>query len=152
MFGISSVELLVVLLIGVVVLGPERLPQVVRTVTKWMSQIRRFSTELQRTINAEAHLLEHNELKKQAEKELFGGKPKKKKKKTPVEPSEESPKADTVTPVPESPEITEELGRIDNDSAPAPQETAPSGTETAEKPATESDTPDAPAEENRHER
>ncbi len=79
MFGISSIELIIILLIGVVVLGPERLPQVIRTVTKWMSQFRRITTELQRTINAEVHLQEHNTLKKEAEKELFGSKPKRKK-------------------------------------------------------------------------
>lgn len=72
MFGISSFEFLVILLIAVVVLGPERLPKIMLKVTKIISEFRKISTDLQRTVNAEIHLHEHNELKKEAEKELFG--------------------------------------------------------------------------------
>lgn len=82
MFGISSVEFLVIMVIGVIVLGPERLPKVMRMFTKVMSEFRRITTDLQRAVHAEVRFNEHEELKKEAEEELFGTpKPKKKKKK-----------------------------------------------------------------------
>ena len=62
MFGISSLELLVILLVAVVVLGPERLPKIMLKVAKVLSEFRKISTELQRTVNAEIHLQEHNKL------------------------------------------------------------------------------------------
>lgn len=119
MFGISSVELIIILLIGVVVLGPERLPKVIRTATKWMSQFRRITTELQRTINAEAYLLEHNELKKEAEKELFGSKPKQAKKK---------PK-DNIAEAEKAAENTNADIIIESSSVPTPSSTENTGTE-----------------------
>ncbi|MDR2050323.1 MAG: twin-arginine translocase subunit TatB [Deltaproteobacteria bacterium] len=60
MFGVSSFELLVIILLAVVVLGPERLPKAIRTVTRLLSELRRVSTDLQRTINVEAYLQEQN--------------------------------------------------------------------------------------------
>lgn len=55
MFGIGSMELLVILLVGVLVLGPEHLPRIMRTMNKLMSDFRRVSTDFQRTLNMEAH-------------------------------------------------------------------------------------------------
>jgi sec-independent protein translocase protein TatB len=60
MFGVSSFELLVIILIALVVLGPERLPKAIRMVTRLLSELRRVSTDLQRTINVEAYLQEQN--------------------------------------------------------------------------------------------
>lgn len=71
MFGISPFELLIILLVGVMVLGPEKLPKVMRTVTKWLSEFRRISTDVQRTINAEINLEEINRQHKR-EREEFG--------------------------------------------------------------------------------
>lgn len=55
MFGIGTTEFLVILLVAVLVLGPEHLPKIMRTVTKVMSDFRRVSTDFQRTINLEAN-------------------------------------------------------------------------------------------------
>lgn len=60
MFGLGGMEILVILLVGVVVLGPERLPKVMRSFTRVMSEFRRISTDLQRTINSEINLEEFN--------------------------------------------------------------------------------------------
>lgn len=65
MFGIGTTELLVIIVVGILVLGPEHLPKLMRTVTRVMSDVRQMSTELQRTINLEAHREEWE--KKQAE-------------------------------------------------------------------------------------
>ena len=54
MFGIGTSEFLVILVVAVLVLGPEHLPRIMRTMTKVMSDFRRVSTDFQRTINLEA--------------------------------------------------------------------------------------------------
>lgn len=54
MFGIGSTELLVILVVALVVLGPKSLASVSRTLGKAMGEFRRVSTDFQRTLNAEA--------------------------------------------------------------------------------------------------
>ncbi|MDR2161920.1 MAG: twin-arginine translocase TatA/TatE family subunit [Desulfovibrio sp.] len=53
MLGIGTYEFLVIVVVAVLVLGPEHLPKVIRTVTRVMSDLRRINTEFQRTINFE---------------------------------------------------------------------------------------------------
>ncbi len=72
MFGIGSTELLVILVVALVVLGPKSLPGIAKTLGKVMGEFRRVSTEFQRTMNAEVAQDEHEKLKKEAEEELFG--------------------------------------------------------------------------------
>ncbi len=72
MFGIGSTELLVILIVALVVLGPKSLPGIAKTVGKVMGEFRRVSTEFQRTMNAEVANDEHEKRKKEAEEELFG--------------------------------------------------------------------------------
>lgn len=54
MFGIGSTELLVILLVALIVLGPKSLASVSRTLGKAMGEFRRVSTDFQRTLNMEA--------------------------------------------------------------------------------------------------
>jgi sec-independent protein translocase protein TatB len=54
MFGIGSTELLVILLVALIVLGPKNLAGISRTLGKAMGEFRRVSTEFQRTLNVEA--------------------------------------------------------------------------------------------------
>jgi sec-independent protein translocase protein TatB len=54
MFGIGSTELLVILLVALIVLGPKSLAGISRTLGKAMGEFRRVSTEFQRTLNVEA--------------------------------------------------------------------------------------------------
>jgi sec-independent protein translocase protein TatB len=60
MFDIGFSELVVLAVIAMVVVGPERLPGVVRTVGKTMGQARRFMTGLQNQIEQEIKLDELN--------------------------------------------------------------------------------------------
>lgn len=53
LFGIGPMELIFVLIIALVVLGPERLPQVVREMVKLLAQIREIYTELMGTLTKE---------------------------------------------------------------------------------------------------
>jgi len=46
MFGVSFTELLVVLIVGLVVLGPEKLPGVLGTLGRFIGKLRRFTTEI----------------------------------------------------------------------------------------------------------
>lgn len=46
MFDIGFWELAVVAIIGLIVLGPERLPVVARTLGKWVARARRYASEL----------------------------------------------------------------------------------------------------------
>jgi TatA/E family protein of Tat protein translocase len=46
MFGLSMTEILVVLVLGLVVLGPERIPQVAKTLGKALREVRKASNVL----------------------------------------------------------------------------------------------------------
>lgn len=74
MFGIGGTELLVILVVALIVLGPKSVPQIARTLGKAMGEFRRVSTEFQRTLNLEAAQDEHEKNKVDAEKEFFADK------------------------------------------------------------------------------
>ena len=48
MFGIGMTELLVILAIGLLVLGPKRLPDLARSLGRGLAEFRRASTDLRR--------------------------------------------------------------------------------------------------------
>ena len=48
MFGIGMTELLVILAIGLIVIGPKKLPELARTLGKGLAEFRRASTEMRR--------------------------------------------------------------------------------------------------------
>ncbi len=72
MFGIGTTELLVIMVVALIVLGPSKLPQIARSLGKAFGEFKRMSTDLQRTINLEVERQEHEKNVKEAEKELFG--------------------------------------------------------------------------------
>ncbi|EGY24099.1 twin arginine-targeting protein translocase TatB [Desulfovibrio sp. A2] len=76
MFGIGSTELLVIMVVALIVLGPKNLPNIARTLGKAMGEFRRVSTDFQRTLNTEIDLEDHERRKKEAEKEFFDDKTK----------------------------------------------------------------------------
>ncbi|OCG59540.1 Sec-independent protein translocase protein TatB [Gilliamella sp. Fer4-1] len=67
MFDISFGQLLLVLIIGLVVLGPERLPIAIKTVTGWIKVLRRMSAMVQLELNKELKLQELQASLKKAE-------------------------------------------------------------------------------------
>jgi len=69
MFGIGSSELVVILIVAFLVLGPSHMPKIAKTLGKAMGEFRRVSTEFQRTLNLEVEKEELEERKRQAEKE-----------------------------------------------------------------------------------
>jgi Tat protein translocase TatB subunit len=50
MFGIGMTELMVIFVIGLVVLGPDRLPELARTLGKTLAEFRRASNDLRREL------------------------------------------------------------------------------------------------------
>lgn len=68
MFDIGFGELLVVLVIGLVVLGPERLPVAVKTVAGWIRALRSLASSVQNELSQELKLQELQESLKKVEK------------------------------------------------------------------------------------
>ena len=52
MFGIGIPELLIILAIGLLVLGPKRLPELARSLGRGMQEFRRASTDLRDSLSA----------------------------------------------------------------------------------------------------
>jgi len=50
MFGIGFTELLLVLVVALLVLGPDKLPEVARTMAKAYNELRRTGLDLKRTV------------------------------------------------------------------------------------------------------
>lgn len=67
MFDIGFWELLLITVIGLVVLGPERLPSAIRSVRSWISTIRRFGDNVKNELSEELRIQELHEHLKKAE-------------------------------------------------------------------------------------
>lgn len=65
MFGIGSTELLVILVIALLVLGPKNLPKIAQTLGKAMGQFQKVSKDFQRTLNTEIALEEEADKQKE---------------------------------------------------------------------------------------
>lgn len=61
MFGIGLPELVVILAVALIVLGPQRLPEVARMLGRAYAQLRRASEEFQQTIRQDLAVLERQE-------------------------------------------------------------------------------------------
>ena len=68
MFDIGFSELLLVFVIGLVVLGPQRLPVAVRTIVGWIRALRSLATTVQNELTQELKLQEFQDSMKKVEK------------------------------------------------------------------------------------
>lgn len=65
MFDIGFLELLVIVLIGLIILGPDRLPRAVRSIQEKMRTIKQFGSRIEAEINHELRIKElHDNLRK----------------------------------------------------------------------------------------
>ena len=53
MFDIGFVEILMVAIVGLLVLGPERLPEAIRTSSKWLAKLKRGYHEIKADVERE---------------------------------------------------------------------------------------------------
>jgi sec-independent protein translocase protein TatB len=66
MFDIGFLELAIIAVVGLIVIGPERLPEVARTVGTWVGRFRRFVTSVKSDIDRE---LRQDEIRKALERD-----------------------------------------------------------------------------------
>ena len=59
MSGVGSSELIILLLIGLIVLGPKRLPQIANQLGSWIGQARRMTRAMKRQLEEELDLDEN---------------------------------------------------------------------------------------------
>lgn len=71
MFGIGSTELIVILIVALIVIGPAKLPEMAKSLGKALGEFRRVSTDVKRTIEMEAEQADQKARTEQAKKELF---------------------------------------------------------------------------------
>lgn len=64
MFGMSFYEIAVIAIVALVILGPDKLPEVARTAGKFLRQVRQLSTTFRDTLMMEADLHEEKQRKK----------------------------------------------------------------------------------------
>ncbi len=64
MFGIGFPELVVIFIVALLVLGPERLPEVARGLAKWVNEFRRAADELKKELGADVLEEGRSELEK----------------------------------------------------------------------------------------
>ena len=61
MLDIGLFELIVVAIIALLVVGPERMPDLVRTLVGWIQRIRHFISSVQHDIEQNIHSTEHTQ-------------------------------------------------------------------------------------------
>jgi sec-independent protein translocase protein TatB len=54
-FDIGFAELIIIAVVGLLVIGPERLPSAIRTASLWLNRIKRGFTDIKREVEQELH-------------------------------------------------------------------------------------------------
>jgi len=73
MFDVGFLELMLIGVVGLLVLGPERLPKAARTVGLWIGKAKRGVANMQREINAQLEAEELRQKLSEQEKKLNAG-------------------------------------------------------------------------------
>ena len=69
MFGIGTSEILIILLIAILVLGPKEIPKIARTIGRGMRQLQRAKDELRQTLDNDLYDEEETKPPRAREKE-----------------------------------------------------------------------------------
>jgi len=72
MFGIGSTELVIILIVALVLIGPSKLPDLMKSVGKGLSEFRRMSTDVKSTLEREIEKADEAKRIEETKKELFG--------------------------------------------------------------------------------
>ncbi|RQD58444.1 MAG: TatA/E family twin arginine-targeting protein translocase [Desulfonatronovibrio sp. MSAO_Bac4] len=70
MFGIGTTEILVILVVALLVLGPKKLPEIARSLGKTLAEFKKVSTDVKRTIEMEVDREEETRAKRRIKKEM----------------------------------------------------------------------------------
>ncbi len=70
MFGIGGTEIIVILVVALIVIGPAKLPEVARTLGKAMGEFRRVSDDVKHTIESEMDKDEEKQQSAEVKKEM----------------------------------------------------------------------------------
>jgi sec-independent protein translocase protein TatB len=124
MFGIGSTEFLIILIVALVLIGPQKLPDLMRTVGKGLAEFRRMSTDVKSTLEREIQKADELKRIEEMKNELFG---------------DDAPKPAEVVQTPEEPAKTDEAatapvveGTVTEDSAQAQAAGTPSASDVAQ--------------------
>lgn len=71
MFGIGTTELVIILIVALIVIGPAKLPEMAKSLGKALGEFRRVTTDVKRTIEMEAEQADQKVRTEQAKKEIF---------------------------------------------------------------------------------
>lgn len=69
MFGVDFSEIMVIMVVGLVVLGPERLPVVARTLGRWWGNLQRYANRIKADVNASIELEELRQMERKIKAE-----------------------------------------------------------------------------------
>lgn len=69
MFDVGFSEILVILLVALIVIGPERLPQVARTLGRWWGGLQRYVASVKQEVSKSAELAELEQAKREMQRE-----------------------------------------------------------------------------------
>ena len=69
MFDIGFSEILVIMIVALVVIGPERLPKVARSMGQWWGRIRRYLNKIKQDVNSSIELEELRETQRKFQAE-----------------------------------------------------------------------------------
>ncbi len=67
MFGIGTTELLIIILVALIVLGPSKLPEIMKAMGKGIAEFKRLSTDVKSTLDAEVTRAEREDKRKEKE-------------------------------------------------------------------------------------
>ena len=69
MFGVDFSEIMVIMIVALIVLGPERLPKVARTMGEWWGRLQRYITRIKMDVTTSMELDELRELERKIKAE-----------------------------------------------------------------------------------
>ncbi len=67
MFGIGQFELLIIIVVALIVIGPGKLPDLMRSIGKGFAEFKRVSTDVKQTFDMEVRRAEQDADKKESE-------------------------------------------------------------------------------------
>ncbi len=70
MFGIGSTELIVILVVALILIGPQKLPELIKNLGRGISEVKKMSNDVKSTLDAEISAADQElKAKEEAEKE-----------------------------------------------------------------------------------